>query len=63
MNLEFDKNVYFLLWPFVVSAELLAIKIRDCKDIKGITHLEVVNSTDLEQVLKIALYADDIALF
>ena len=36
---------------FVLSNELLAIKIRDCKDIKGITHLEVVNSTDLEQVL------------
>ena len=48
---------------FVLSSELLTIQIRDCKDIKGITHLDVVNSTDWEQELKIALYADDITLF
>ena len=49
---------------FVLSVELLAITIRDCKGTKGITTLpDVVNGTDLEQVLKIASYADDITLF
>ena len=48
---------------FVLSADLLAITIRDCKGTKGITTLlDVVNGTDLEQVLKIASYADDITL-
>ena len=49
---------------FVLWVELLAITIRDCKGTKGITTLlDVVNGTDLEQVLKIVLYADDITLF
>ena len=42
---------------------MLAIKIRDCKGIKGITLLDVVNGTNLAQVLKIVSYADDITLF
>ena len=62
MNLEFYKDVRSPL-AFVLSIELPAIKISGCKDVQGITHLDVVNSTDLEQVLKIALYADDITLF
>ena len=53
----------FSLPAFVLLVELLAIKIRDCKGIKGITLLDVVNGTDLAQVLKIVLYADDITLF
>ena len=48
---------------FILSDELLAIKIRDCKGIKGITLLDVVNGTNLAQVLKIVSYADDITLF
>ena len=48
---------------FVLWVELLAIPIRDCKGTKGITTLlDVVNGTDLEQVLKIASYADDMTL-
>lgn len=48
---------------FVLAIELLAIKIRQSKNIKGIRNLNVSNSTLLEDFVKIALYADDITLF
>ena len=51
---EIRQGCPFSPLAFVLSIELLAIKIKDCKDPPGI---------HLEQVLKIALYADDITLF
>ena len=48
---------------FVLAIELLAIKIRDSKDVRGIRHWNVndVNFDDI--IVKIALYAVDITLF
>ena len=48
---------------FVRIVELLAIKIRDCKDIKGIRNWSAVNDVNVEAVVKIALYANDTILF
>ena len=48
---------------FVLAVELLAIKIRDCKDIKKIRNWSAVNDINMESVVKIALYADQITLF
>ena len=48
---------------FVLAVELLAIKIRECKDIKGIKNWTAVNDVYMEAVVKIALYAVDITLF
>jgi len=48
---------------FVLAVELLAIKIKECKDIKGIKNWSSVNDVYMEAVVKIALYADDITLF
>ena len=42
---------------------MLAIKIRDCKDIKEIRNWSTENNVNLEAAVKIALYADDITLF
>ena len=46
---------------FVLAIELLAIKTRGCKNIKGIKHWKKENLSFAECV-KIALYADDITL-
>ena len=48
----------FSTLAFVLAVELLAIKIRDCKDIKGIKKVVYV-----EAVVEIALYAANITLF
>lgn len=48
---------------FVLAVELLAIKIRDCKDIKGLRHWDALNDAALEAMIKMSLYADDITLF
>ena len=48
---------------FVLAVELLAIKIKECKDIKGIKNWSAVNDVYMEAVVKIAMYADDIMLF
>jgi exonuclease III len=47
---------------FVVAVEILAIKIRSSHNIKGLTYW-CSNKNNLEEILKIALYADDITLF
>ena len=47
---------------FVLAVELLAIKIRHCKNIKGLNSWKARNCL-LESIIKIALYADDITLF
>ena len=47
---------------FALAIEILAIKIRELGDIKGIV-LGTNDDTILNRVLKIALYADDITLF
>ena len=47
---------------FVLAIELLAIKIRASKDIRGIRHWNV-NDVNFDYIVKIALYADDITLF
>ena len=44
---------------FILSIELLAIKIRHSSNIKGVRH----QNRDTTQLIKIALYADDITLF
>mgnify|MGYP006382704335 FL=1 len=41
---------------FILAVEILAIKIKDVKDIKGIR-------THVDEFVKITLYADDITLF
>lgn len=46
---------------FVV--EMLAIEIRDCKDIKGIRKWSTVNDENVEAAMKITLYVNDITLF
>ena len=53
----------FSLLPLVLAVELLAIKIRDCRDIKGIRNWSAVNNINMESVVKIALYVDHITLF
>ena len=47
---------------FVLAVELLASKIRDCKDIKGVKNWSVVNDVNVEVVVKIALHVNDIAV-
>ena len=47
---------------FVLAIDLLAIKIRDSKDIRGIRHWNV-NDVNVDEFVKIALYADDITIF
>ena len=49
--------------PIFLAVELLAIKIKDCKDIKRIRNWSAVNNITMESVVKIALYADHITLF
>ena len=48
---------------FVHTVELLAIKIRECKDVKGVRNWSAVNDVNVEAVVKIALYAGDTTLF
>ena len=48
---------------FVLAIELLAIKIRDVQNIKGIRNWSLNNVPYIEDIIKIALYADDITLF
>lgn len=45
---------------FVLGIELLACKIRNCVNIKGI---QLDGNVDISKVIKILLYADDITLF
>ena len=47
---------------FVLVVELLAIKIRQCENIKGLNYWKARNGL-LESIIKIALYADDLTLF
>ena len=47
---------------FVLSVELLAIKIRHCENIKGLNSWKARNSL-LESIITTALYTDDITLF
>ena len=47
---------------FVLAVELLAIKIRQCENIKGLNYWKARNGP-LESIIKIALYADDLTLF
>ena len=46
--------------PFSSLVFVLAVKIRDCKDIKGIRNWSAVKDVNMEIVVKIA---DDITLF
>ena len=46
---------------FVLAVELLAIKIH-CENIKGLNYWKARNGL-LENIIKIALYADDLTLF
>ena len=48
---------------FVLAIERLAIKIRDVQNIKEIRNWSLNNVPYIEDIIKIALYADDIALF
>ena len=48
---------------FVLALELLAIKIRQSKDVKGLALDTNFNINNFAEALKIALYADDITLF
>ena len=48
---------------FVLALELLAIKIRQSKDVKGLALDKCFNIDNIIDSLKIALYADDITLF
>ena len=47
---------------FVLPVELLAIKIRQCENIKGLNYWKAKNGL-LESIIKIALYVDDSTLF
>ena len=47
---------------FVLAVELLAIKIQQCENIKGLNYWKARNGL-LESIIKIALYADDLTLF
>ena len=47
----------------MLAIELLAIKIRDVQNIKAIRNWSLNNVPYIEDIIKIALYADDITLF
>ena len=47
---------------FILALELLAIKLRNCKDIKGLSFSTGIDRNQLEAI-KTALYADDLTLF
>ena len=47
---------------FVLAVELLAIKIQQCENIKGLNYWKARNGP-LESIIKIALYADNLTLF
>ena len=47
---------------FVLAVELLAVKIRQCENIKGLNYWKARNGL-LESIIKIALYADNLTLF
>ena len=47
---------------FALAIDLLAIKIRDSKDIRGIRHWNF-NDVNFDEFVKIALCVDDITLF
>ena len=48
---------------FVLALEILAIKIRQSNQVKGINLGKLFNQDNLTDLLKIALYADDVTLF
>ena len=48
---------------FVLALEILAIKIRQSNRVKGISLGKFFNQDDIVDLLKIALYADDVTLF
>ena len=47
----------------MLAIELLAIKIRDVQNIKGIRNWSLNNVLYIEDIIKIAFYADDITFF
>ena len=47
----------------MLAIELLAIKTRDVQNIQGIRNWSLNNVPYIENIIKIALYADDITLF
>ena len=47
---------------FILAIELLAIKVRDSGTIKGLSLVSGMNN-DILEIIKVALYADDLTLF
>ena len=48
---------------FIIGLEMMAIKVRSTKDIKGINIENCMNDNYLQKVIKTLLYADDMTLF
>ena len=47
---------------FILALELLAIRIRECRNVRGVSLTHNFDAT-LDNFIKIALYADDVTLF